>query len=408
VTLSVSSKKQFVVLILGTGPAGCASALALQRAGLSQICLVSRPSRSQSRVGEAASPDVPYLLRAIGLSCDVGSFGHLPYYGNISVWGGPPTVGEFLERGLGNGWHLDRDAFDYWLLSSALEGGATLVRAEKIELVEWRSSFGWRFVLRANDSLKEISARTVIVATGRASVSSLGLGGRVRRIDKLIALAVTGPSDCPSDAIGYSLVEAVEFGWWYSAPLPGARRTFILMTDKSLVQSMSLFNRNRFLGLLDQASLLRPLISNAKRHLGSIRAFPAATQYRDCGIGRGWVMVGDALMALDPLASCGIGGALRDGIESAMVVAQQLGMESATGRAELALNYAYRANASLNRFLAERSATYRREVRWPNSEFWRTRHQLPPTEPGIGPFAAASYGCQGSPVATRSTPPLPS
>ncbi|WP_247892025.1 FAD-dependent oxidoreductase [Azospirillum argentinense] len=81
------------VLIVGAGPAGSATALALRAAGVPRVVLVDRaahgsPERAALRVGESATPNVGPLLARLGLPDDLGRLGHRPYHGNLSLWSG--------------------------------------------------------------------------------------------------------------------------------------------------------------------------------------------------------------------------------------------------------------------------------------------------------------------------------
>jgi flavin-dependent dehydrogenase len=356
----------------------------LLNAGVYNVGLVGRVGLVRSRVGEAASPDVPYLLRAIGLPNDLSRLGHRPYYGNVSAWGCEAVAADFLRHGLDNGYHLDRDAFDEWLLTCATNRGASLIDSNNIQFIGRTSDGGWHFVLRDDVEMREISAEMLIVATGRAGANPLTPEARVHRLDDLIALTITVP-DCASRFNSYSLIEAVEFGWWYSAPLPGAKRVFTLMTEKDFIRERSLLKRNQFVCLLRESKFLRSV--GAYLEAGErVKAFPASTQYRNCAATRRWVAVGDALMALDPLASCGIGGALSDGIESAKLIARLLGAESDHERKHSVSAYVHRADATLRRFLVERDRIYGQESRWPHSPFWRARQRVTTSAPQINPF----------------------
>jgi len=62
-----ASPADFDVVVLGGGPAGCATALFLARAGISRVLLVESTRHRDFRVGESVPPDIRILLDELGL-----------------------------------------------------------------------------------------------------------------------------------------------------------------------------------------------------------------------------------------------------------------------------------------------------------------------------------------------------
>jgi flavin-dependent dehydrogenase len=375
----------FDVLIFGTGPAGSATALAVLAAGVARVGLVGRAARPGWRIGESAPPELDHLLRGLGLDDDLGALGHLPYLGNVSGWGGTVQAHDFLRNGLGYGWHLDRSGFDAWLLDTAVKRGAVVIGAKAIDEIN-RDGDGWVATLRDGGARSlQVCASVIVVATGRAATGALGFGAHIRRIDELVAVAARYKSSADGPIPGYSVIDAVELGWWYSAPLPGGERIAMLMTDSELVGTHAVLQKPQFLALMSQSRLLQPLLPQCADTEVSLKTFPAATQFRDRASGGGWFAVGDALLAFDPLTSAGICGALTDATHVAGAIAKVVAGASAEEMKDLALAYADRTNRMLRRHVSERRAIYARETRWPNSEFWRSRSGATPDVATIGP-----------------------
>jgi flavin-dependent dehydrogenase len=169
------------------------------------------------------------------------------------------------------------------------------------------------------------------------------------------------------------MVEAVELGWWYAARLPGGEAMVTLMTDHDLARMHHLRGREQFVRAWAGSELLKTFLPPPAVAECEIVIRPAATQYLDRAAGPGWMAVGDALMAFDPLSSAGIGGALREAIDLSAALVRFLGGSSGADARQAAEAYASRASGSLRRFLVERRAMYARERRWPDSLFWRRR-----------------------------------
>src|SRR5262249_48752846 len=91
---------------------------------------------------------------------------------------------------------------------------------------------GWNLTVCAAGELFSFRTKFLIDATGRASALACKLGARRLVHDHLIGAAryfAARPSQAM--AAGYTLIEAVEDGWWYAAALPGAGMVAVLMTD---------------------------------------------------------------------------------------------------------------------------------------------------------------------------------
>ncbi len=374
------------VLIVGAGPAGSATALALVQAGVDQVLLADRPTGMPLRIGESAAPGVGPSLRRLGILDDLEELGHLRYHGNLSGWGNLDLeVDDFLHRGVGHGWHLDRAAFDGWIRALAVERGARLISPAALEAIARSATGGWCVRLRRNDHLVEATARVVVDATGRCATVAARLGGRRHRLDSLIALATTATPAPNGGLCGFSLVEAVETGWWYAAPVPGGRAVVTLMTDHDLARTGGLRRPAVFREAWAATRHLSILVPPPADTRLSVAVFSAATQYIDRAAGPGWLAVGDALVGLDPLTSSGISGALEDGFAAAETIVSWLSGAKSSGGPDTAA-YAQRADGTLRRYLAERRVRYACERRWSESPFWsrraalrlpNLRHQLP-------------------------------
>jgi flavin-dependent dehydrogenase len=380
------------VAILGAGPAGCATALALLGAGARGIVLIDRAPPSAFRVGESATPDVGPLLRRLGASSDLQTMGHRPHYATISLWGGERRVDDFLRRGAGHGWTLDRARFDNDLRAFAVERGARLIAPGRLLAVLRREGM-WRIAAEGPDGGEiGLCARLLVVASGRKSPLDARLGATRRRLDRLTAyVAVVG--DAPSLS-GRVLVEATELGWWYATRLPDGRALIAFMSDDDLAREAGLPDVGALTRLWRQSRELRERTEEPQSGV-AVAVCSAATTFRVPACGRGWLAVGDSMIGLDPLTSSGIAAALADGIAAGATLMGWLG--EGAGEPSGDSGYAERTERSLRRYLDERGAAYRRERRWADRPFWARRHGTPVGRPlagspgdGVTPLALAS------------------
>jgi flavin-dependent dehydrogenase len=84
--------------------------------------------------------------------------------------------------------------------------------------------------------------------------------------------------------------------------------------------------------------------------------------------GKGWLAVGDAACAFDPISSQGIYKALADGVHAARVIVASLrGSAIETGEYQISVA------ARFQHYLQNRNYFYGLERRWPTSRFWTRR-----------------------------------
>ncbi|MDH0868357.1 FAD-dependent oxidoreductase [Mitsuaria sp. GD03876] len=394
------------VLIAGAGPAGCATALALRRAGVSVVLVERQAVRGETACGgsampriESATPDVPVLLARLGFEgfdALAALGGAMPYECALSVHDGAPVMRRFADRGCRPGWLVDRARLDAALRAAAIQAGATLIDASAIDGLQ-RAGDRWRAsvspvrsgtsastspaapaasdatslssaspvgVTAASPGPRSLHPRLLIDATGRrAALAAHLLGVPRHRLDRQVALQrrIPVPSAWSAAQRHSVLVEGDPAGWWSTVPGP---RDIVLSW---MVQAP------------DAADCRRPdawgkawsatwsarhwLTADAPRD-ETIHVTSAESACLSRAAGPGWLAIGDALMSLDPLSSSGLSGALRDAVEACdQVVLPWLSRSSGSsdprdGWTE-AQAWATRADRFWRRFLTERASARR-------------------------------------------------
>jgi len=94
----------------------------------------------------------------------------------------------------------------------------------------------------------------------------------------------------------------------------------------------------------------------------------ACSQRLDPIAGDGWIAVGDAASAFDPLSSMGIMKALRSAVDAAAAILRHL-----AGERDAFAGYAQTIAADYTRYLDTRTRYYAMEQRWPDAPFWQRR-----------------------------------
>jgi flavin-dependent dehydrogenase len=360
------------VVVAGGGPAGAAAALTLLRYSDLRVALVERTRYDTWRVGEMLPAGARPLLEYLGAWRAFVDQAHRPTHATGAAWGSNGVAwAHAIFSGRGPGWHLDRCRFDAGLAGLVREAGGLVLTAARV-LDEERAHGGrWRVTVGVgNDGQPiELSASHLIDATGRAAVVARRRGARRCVDDRLVG--VVGRLRLPEPQHNEAtLVEAVEEGWWYTAPVPGQSMVAALLTDSDIVRARALRRPPQWLrlaarvnGLSSRAAPLRLDAAPVVRPAFSQRLVPMA--------GEGWIAAGEAAAAFDPLSSMGIGHALASGIAAARVVHRAVCGADAAARER----YCASAAQHYERYRTRQAAVYALERRWPEAPFWTRRQR---------------------------------
>lgn len=359
------------IAIIGGGPAGAATALALLNQGNWRVGILERCTQPVFRLGESVPPSIQSLLARLGMFDAFSAAGHLPSLGNCSAWGDNILgFNDFWTSMGGRGWHLDRAQFDASLLQAATERGATVIRG--VQVVGCHRTPDSQWTLNLNDAeghLNQVTASFVVDASGPQSVFARWQGANIIRMDSLLGLAAVFPLEqTGANITGYTLVEAAELGWWYAARLPEDRVIVTLMSDRDLVQQHRLSRPDTWIATLRQTHHVQKLIPGTA-HPVKLKIQPAYSQYLDRISGEGWLAVGDAACKLDPLSSAGIQKALQSAVKAADAIAQ---FQSGQGNA--LVSYHLRTQHQFELYLEDRRKYYTQETRWAGAPFWQRRY----------------------------------
>lgn len=353
--------------IVGGGPAGAVAALVAARRGLRVTVLEAR-TEPGLKVGETLPPGLTPLLRHLGLDAWLERDGHLRSQGNRSLWGSPhPGESPFLANPFGAGWHVDRRRFEARLAEAAQEAGAQWRWGCRLKSCTAQGR-GWRLELSSG----VLEADFVADATGRQSRLARRLGARRLRYDRLVGISTLLESPTPA-ADTYTLVEAMPDGWWYSALLSDGRLAVAFLSDGDLLDRALLgagADPEAWWLRLRRTSATRERVEgNGYQAAAPLRTLPADSSRLDTIAGDGWIALGDAAAAYDPLSSHGVASAMGSGFYGGHAVVDLL-----AGRSEARLAYLDLLQRAYGTCLDLQREHYRRETRWPDAPFWRRRH----------------------------------
>lgn len=373
------------VAIIGGGPAGAMAALLLARAGISTALIESLSDEDETasadwKIGEGLPPLARPLLQRHGLWERFLAAGHLPSYGNCAAWGGEQMLDHsFIFDPHGHGWHLNRRRFDQMLREQAAAAGALCYRGAPVANAR-RAAEHWQLELASSSAWAgrgRLEARFVVDASGRSSWFARRQGARRVNEDGLVALvALLAPADdlpvAEPDCDSLTMVEAAADGWWYASLLAGGDLVVAYLSDGDLAATKAARDVAGWLRLLEQTKYLA---SRVARHCYRVRRGPrivsANSSRLDRVMGEGWVAVGDAALAYDPLSSQGILAALETGAQAAEAIQACL-----QGDGSALETYTQNINQHWKIYLDSLRFFYGQERRWPASPFWQRRRTL--------------------------------
>lgn len=355
------------VAILGGGPAGCATALALGQEGFT-VALIERSNYLNARVGETLPPEVNASLQTLGLWEQFLKDSPRACAGIRFAWGRRDVLeSSSIFNPYETGWHIDRTRFDAMLARMAEKAGVhVLTAASRIACCEGAGN-QWEVHVTTDKKRFVIQTRFLVDASGRASTLARSCSVRRMLFDRLVGIIVFLPTTSGDTLGNCTFVEAVEDGWWYSAPLPNSRTVVAYMTDADLHEKAANRSIHYWRERLCRTTHSKTLVSSRAPISGPFVVAASSSRLSRFG-GKNWLAVGDAAVAFDPLSGQGVYRALESGVRAARTIRRLF-----LGDRAALQSHASETIESFDRYLSMRDRFYEREKRWQEAPFWQRR-----------------------------------
>ena len=390
---------EFDVAVLGAGPAGSAAAISLAKAN-HRVVLLDHAVKPDFSWGESLPPAANPLLSELGVSQENMAGDHLRSCGTQSAWGESALRDTaFIRHPRGQGWHLDRAAFDAKLRSIAVENGVYLLTYGG-QLRFDRAKLGcWKLVIDGPEKFT-IRTRWIVDCSGRQSWFASRLGIKRIHFDRLVAVGgIFRNQERCLDQDTATLIEAVSDGWWYTIRMPGGKRIAAFVTHPGGDSLQHARTFDGFLNLLSKTHHIMPRVNQGNYILDHGPTVTVANSSRlEILWGEGWTAAGDAAIAFDPLSSQGVFHALYSGLAAARAVSAAISGDT------VALDgYAHRLDAVFAEYMIKRKLFYSLERRWAENQFWQAARSVGyPTQDELQNFLK-----NFSEEATSTRPPGP-
>ena len=374
-------KTETELLVIGAGIAGCIVAIAL--AEEYKVTLIDQSTEPENRIGESLAPAAGRILKQLQLIDHLAPSSYQQLFrkniGMQSFWGSDQVqIEDYLRNPDGPGLCLDRKAFENHLRKTAVEKGVRCVWPARFISGSFQHS-RWNVIIKTKDGKqtyinRHLTAQYVVDATGRQSRFARSQGYNRTSVDKLISCWVSMP-DYEENKM--STISAVEFGWWYSAVVPGDKRVLAFQTDSDLIDRIHLRDLRSFLLLARDSVEIQNILRKVRHPIQFHGVVSANSSHLQRVAGNQWIAIGDAAMSFDPLSSQGMYHAMASAMQFKELILKLdvIRNPNPNKLQQLERLYSRQMDRIWKHYLYYRAVYYKAEGRWKNSPFWVRRQE---------------------------------
>lgn len=308
------------VVVVGGGPAGSTTAIQLARRGV-DVLLIEKAAFPRFQIGESLLPYNMELIEEMGLASRLSGVPHIPKRGAEFGMGGglETTLFRFDQTLAGRGigaFNIARADLDEMLLKAAREEGARVEQPASVRRVGHLEDGDVRLEL---DDGRAVQARYMVDATGQATLLGRHLKMRVTAAEAHLRKTAffqhfTKVKRLAGELEGMPTIVMCEEGWFWIIPLNDTVTSVGIVLEPAAVKRVGVPANRMLQWGIARCPLMRDRMVEAQG--SDVNMVRADFSYR-CPpfAGRGFFMVGDAAMFLDPVFSTGVCLGMRQGRE---------------------------------------------------------------------------------------------
>lgn len=325
------TKSRIDLAVVGGGPSGALCALLLSREG-ARVSLVHWGGYAPDGIELVSGRACRLMEQYVPDFFRKATFPRVEVHETISLRGTPePVSWNSTVSPQGSGLAVERPLFDRALRELAQTESLRVVADAKVLQIDRGDDDRWQLLLRSEEAeAATLCADFVILATGRATVPFFGRAPRVE--SSKIALMTSLPSHGAPGHAAY--MESTDNGSWYALPATDGGYFASFCIDRGELKKRSGSLKDFFVSELQRTQLLAYVSPSNSIDL-QITGRMAGAGAVDKAAGKGWIGVGDAVYAPDPLSGTGIESAVESaGLGSNAVLAAMKGTGALNARAE--------------------------------------------------------------------------
>lgn len=293
------------VIVVGAGPAGCATAIGCAQRGM-QVALLERATFPRHRPGETLHPAIEPLLDQLGMPGELTELTGLRHEGHWVHWDAAPRYIKFGDDAAGpwRGFQIHRATFDAHLLSRA--------RALDVQIMQ---PCQHPTMIRKGNRITGVNVMSHRL-TATYVVDASGHHGWLRR-------------QLPIQWLAFSPRLIARYGY-YHGELELVHDAPRLLMTKDGWQWIARVDNNHLHWTSLSFHSSSKLIAEAPevlKHLtprGPVRGAEVSWRLAAAPMGPGYVLAGDAAAIVDPASSHGVLKALMSGMQAAQAIADCL------------------------------------------------------------------------------------